>query len=235
MIPTAHVVMHVAFCAAISRAPESATIPVQVTLINRIHKPNFDQTFTVPRGTGNHGTFEFDAPQGIYQIRLVSKPYNCAQIDYVSFIPDHNRNIDEKLYDGTPPPAFPLLMMGSGPESFLYLKPQLVFFDHSAQCNKPVGDPLTVDIRSEYDADGYYSWIYNSADLMARAPLIAAFQIPTPTGEYHYIRLKIPFPAQWGGWPYTYQFNISDGVMDTIATDPMDTLLCPRIYETSVG
>jgi hypothetical protein len=118
----------------------------------------------------------------------------------------------------------------------LYLKPQVVLFDRTTTCNKPVvGDPIQVAAQTEYDQDGYYSWLNATRDLIARAPLVAAFQIATPTGEFHYIRLKLPFPLPWRGWPQVYQFNVGDNLIDWVSGQPTDTLLCPKIYETSAG
>jgi hypothetical protein len=65
--------------------------------------------------------------------------------------------------------------------------------------------------------------------------MTVALQLQTATGEEHYIRLKIPFPLPWQGFPADYQFSISEGVADGIATQPTGVLLCPRMTMTSGG
>ena len=42
-------------------------------------------------------------------------------------------------------------------------------------------------------------------------------------------------PQPWGGWPYTLQFNLPEDILDNLATQPKNVLLCPKIYETSAG
>jgi hypothetical protein len=40
----------------------------------------------------------------------------------------------------------------------------------------------------------------------------------------------VPF----SGWPNVYMMNVSEDMVDGLATEKVDTLLCPKVWTTSV-
>jgi len=45
----------------------------------------------------------------------------------------------------------------------------------------------------------------------------------------------LPFPAPPGPWPGSIHLDVSEGMIDELATEPIDTLLCPKMWRTSAG
>ncbi len=62
-----------------------------------------------------------------------------------------------------------------------------------------------------------------------------ALRLRTPTHQYHYVRLPVPFPVPWGGWPTSITIDVTEDMVDSLASDPVDTLLCPKMWRTSAG
>jgi hypothetical protein len=60
-------------------------------------------------------------------------------------------------------------------------------------------------------------------------------RLKTPTHQYHYVRLPVPVQLVWGGWPASIQFPVTEDMVDEIASQPVDTLLCPKLWKTSAG
>jgi hypothetical protein len=234
LLPLSHVFLHVAFCNAIARAAPSAQIAMHVAVYDRIKRPQLDKTFQFQRGDANQQIVDFEMLPGVYRVELSVPRYGCNREDYLALLPGLSRQVDEQLADGPPPPNYPMLLEGTVPQAFLYANPTFVVFDKTAQCNKPVGDPLQAHMTVENDQDAYYIWLYPDRSLAAQAPLTLALQLGTSTGENHYIRVRIPLYG-WGGWPATVQFNVSEDTLDGLAGSPVDTLLCPKLYETEVG
>lgn len=236
MVGFAHVVLHLTLCQAAANLPASASIPVQIRLhfaTNRLQPA--DQNFTIKRGEAMQHTVEFDAPRGTVRAVISAPSINCNAIDYWAFLSEQNRTIAETLVDGVPPEPHPLLMFGLAPQSFLYLNPTYVIFDKSTACNAQVGDPIPANFRVEDDDSSFYVWLNSDPDIDARGTVVVALQIATPTGEYHYIRLKVPFPHRWDGFAYSYTYNVKDDDVQWLAGQPVDTLLCPKMFMTSGG
>ena len=38
-------------------------------------------------------------------------------------------------------------------------------------------------------------------------------RLKTPTHQYHYVRLPVPFPVRWEGWPSSIQFNVTEDMV----------------------
>ncbi|HTX56902.1 MAG TPA: hypothetical protein VMD47_07340 [Candidatus Acidoferrales bacterium] len=235
MIPVSHIVMHFALCHAMLQVPEQTPIAVHMRLLDHTGRKHLDQDFTFLRYGTQSGSVEFDSLPGLYQLQISAPKYGCYGEDYLFFISGQNRSITEQLSDGAPPQKYPMLIDGVAPQSFFYLSPTYVILDKSAQCNKPVPDPLPVDITEEDDQDSFYLWMYPNPGLTAHEPVVVALQLQTPTGEDHYIRLKIPFPQPWEGFPSEIQFNVTDDEIDWLSGQPVDVLLCPRLFRTSAG
>jgi hypothetical protein len=237
MLPLAHVVLHIGFCNAIARASPETPIAVQVRLTDRIGRPQVDRVYRFERGDDPFGVVEFDSAFGIYRLDLNVPRYRCSATDYLFFISGHDRTITENLNDapGQPPPT-PVLLSGLAPQSFLYVEPTFVLFDKSSvACDKPVPQPLGAHIVVENDQDGYYAWFYSDPGVGTGAPEQLALRLRTPTHQYHYVRVPIPFPIPWSGWPSSIQFNVTQDMIDVLAGDPVDTLLCPKLWRTSAG
>jgi hypothetical protein len=234
VIPTAHVLLHLALCGAMQKSPDGAALPVEVRMLDGKGINRFDETVTVHH-YGATGSAQFDAPRGAYHMFLIAPHYDCAAQDYIYIIEDHQRTINEQLSDGVPPTTEPMIIAGSAPQSFLYLQPQYILLDKNTQCNQPVGDPIPIKTTIENDQDSFYIWMYPDASHFQRGQEMVTLQLQTPTGESHYIRLKIPFPEPWGGFPNTIQFNVTDDEVDWLAGQPTGVLLCPRLFRTSAG
>lgn len=230
-----HLILHVGLCNAMLKRPPQATIPIRVQLLDRLHRPTANQSFRVIRDYEPTTVVAIDSYQGEYELQISSPVFDCNVVDYIHVLPEKDRTINEQLVDGPAPQTQPVLLSGDAPASFLYLSPTYVLFDKSTQCDKPVGDPIPAHIVLENDQDSFYVWLYSDPSLIARGPEILAMQLQTPTGDDHYIRLKIPFPVPWRGWPMDITFSVRENDADYLATQPTGVLLCPKLFETTVG
>jgi hypothetical protein len=236
MLALAHVVLHVGFCNAILRAAPETTIAIQVRLTDHTGRQQVARVYRVDRGDEGEAIVEFDSAFGIYALDLSAPKYRCSAADYLFFIAGHDRSITEKLNDAPPPPPpKPVLLSGTAPQSFLYVAPTFVLFDKTqVACNKPLPAPLPTQIVVENDQDAYYTWLYADPSA-AFGSLQLALRLRTPTHQYHFVRVPIPFPLPWNGWPQSIQFNVTEDMVDALAGDPVDTLLCPKLWKTSAG
>lgn len=232
----AHVILHVALCAAMARAKSDATFAVAVRIVDRRSVTRFARAFRIERGDDdNPKVVEFDAPQGVYRMDVAVAQYGCGASQYVAFLPDLTRSMAVSLASEPASPSQPLLIDGASPPSFSYVQPAFVLFDKSAvACNKPVGEPIPFEVDVENDQDAYYASLYADSSLAARGPLQLALRLRTPTHQYHYVRVPIPFPMPWGGWPSNVRFDVTQDEIDGLASQPVDTLLCLHLWETKV-
>lgn len=236
MLPLAHVVLHLAFCSAIARQPEATQIAVRVRLTDRVGRVQLDKAFRFERGDEAEGIVEFDSVFGIWRLDVSAPKYGCAATDYLFFIAGHDRSIGETLAPApSTPRRAPMLLSGEAPQSFLYVQPTFVLFDKSlAVCNKPIPAQLPEQITVENDQDAYYAWLYHDPST-GLAPQQLALRLRTPTHQYHYVRVPVPFPLPWIGWPQSIQFNVTEEMVNSLAGNPIDTLLCPKLWKTSAG
>ncbi|HEY4433211.1 MAG TPA: hypothetical protein VGM99_02310 [Candidatus Cybelea sp.] len=236
MLALSHVILHVGLCSSIARAPAAATIALHVRLTDRAGRRMVDRVYHFERGDEAESIVEFDSSFGMYRIDLATEKYRCAGSDYLFFISGHDRAITEPLYDAPAPlPRTPLILSGTAPQSFLYVQPTFVLFDKAAvSCKKPIAQPLSEDIRIENDQDAYYVWLYPNPQSAPSSQQLA-MRLKTPTHQYHYVRLPVPFPVPWTGWPSSIQFNVTEDMVDGLAGEATDTLLCPKLWETSAG
>jgi hypothetical protein len=235
MFPMSHVILHLGLCGPILQRSPDTSVAIHVRVVDRGDHPHVDQTFHILRDYEPTGVVGFDIYQGEYAMEISAPAYNCNAFDYIHVLPEKDRTISEQLVEGMPPQTQPMLLSGTAPQSFLYLQPTYVLFDSSQQCNKPVGDTIPVHMIVENDEDSFYIWLYPDASLYQRGSEILAMQLQTPTGEDHYIRLKVPFPVPWRGWPADITFNVKEDDADYLATQPTGVLLCPKLFETSAG
>jgi hypothetical protein len=211
----AHIALHLGLCNAMLKMPAESSTMIHVRMTDRINRPHVDQDFSLKRYTDSTAPIEFDAPPGLYQIVISAPQYRCSAADFLYIIDQHNRTITEQLSDGIAHQQQPVLLDGIAPQSFLYLSPTYVLFDKTTQCDKPVPDPIP--------------------SLAPHAPMVMALQLQTPTGDNHYIRIKVPFPIPWDGGPEQIQFNVTDNEIDWLSGQPTGVLLCPKLFKTSAG
>jgi hypothetical protein len=236
MIGIAHVILHVGLCAPIARTAPQTAVAMRVRLVDRRGVPQVQREFRFERGDDDNPKIaEFDAPQGTYRLDLNVSRYGCNSSQYLTFLPDLSRSIDVTLDSAPTPPGQPLLIEGSSPQSFSYVAPTFVLLDKAtAVCNKPVGALVPFTVNVENDQDAYYATLYADPSLAARGPLQLALRLRTPTHQYHYVRVPIPFPMPWGGWPSNVQFDVTQDDIDSLASQPVDALLCLHLWETKV-
>jgi len=236
MLALSHVILHIGFCSSIARAPADATVALHVHLADRTGRVEVDKVYRVERGDQGEAIVEFDSPFGIHRLDMDAPKYRCSATDYLFFIAGRDRSITEKLNDPpAPPPPKPVLLSGEAPQSFLYVQPTFVLFDkNQVACNKPLPAPLPTQINVENDQDGYYTWLYADASAAPSSQQLT-LRLRTPTHQYHFVRVPIPFPIPWGGWPESIQFNVTQDMVDELAEQPTDTLLCPKLWQTSAG
>src|SRR5689334_8913882 len=175
-----HIALHVSLCNAVARAAAARNVPVKITVVDKLNRPQLEQTFQVEPGSGNSARYEFDLPFGLYRLTLEAKAGKspCSAVEYFSVLTGHNRSLDVTLQDGhTAKPQVPMLVDGESPFSFSYVQPTLVIFGRDVKCNGPVGNPVSADIRSVSDSDGYYASIFPNQALAQVMPAVVAMQM----------------------------------------------------------
>jgi len=237
MIPgLAHVILHAGFCSAIARLKPEAPLDVRVRLSDRTGRPSLDRTFRVERGDGSEAILEFDNPRGTYRLDAAAAKYGCSVTDYLVLVPDRTRSVVEQLDASPPSPQTPVILYGDAPQAMLYANPTYVLFDKNAvACGKPVATPLPTHVNVENDQDAYYAWLYNDDATRQPDTEVLALRLQTPTHQHHYVRIPLPFPATPSRWPGNIHLDVSEGMIDELATEPVDTLLCPKMWRTSAG
>lgn len=231
MVGFAHVALHVTLCSAAANLPPSATIPMHLHLEDSTQRQKFDQDFAVPRGDAMTHTVYFDAPRGTFRAIMLTANHACGFIDFWSFISESPRTIDETLASSPSPQQPIVLLQGSAPAAYLNAEPQFALLPKNTACAAPISDPPPANFRTENDGTSFYVWM--SLDALQNSVL--ALQVETPTGEYHYIRMRPPLHGGWGGFPSTIDFNVTEDAIDWLAGQPVDQLLCPHGYWSSVS
>ena len=233
MIGLAHIALHLALCGPVARLSPQATFAVHVRVSDKIGRPQVDRMISLQRGYGDEAVAEFDVARGLYRLQIAVPKYGCSASDFVIFMSDHNRTITERLATGAYTERLPLMLSGTTPPAFFYAHPEFVAFDRSAACNQPLVDPLPLQAQVENDQDAYYAQLFPQLSASAR-PLLVAVRLRTAAAQYHYIRIPVTLPPPSGSWPTAYQLDIPEEYLDTLATEPVDTLLCPKFLKTSV-
>lgn len=229
-----HIFLHVGLCTAVARADPDATIAMHVQLAYQQGGDEIDKVVKFRRGYDSQTVVEFDVPRNTYLLTLDVPKYTCSTTDFIDVLSDLNRTITETLADGPPGPPLPVVIMdGSAPMSFLYVKPTFAIFGKGLGCNQPITTPLATHVAVEYDQSAYYASLYVDPALDPATPLVVALKLRTPTGLAHYVHVPIPYPVPWGGWPYTVHFPVSEDMIDGVATEKTDTLLCLKLWESS--
>jgi hypothetical protein len=208
---------------------------LRVRLTDSAGRTDMQRTFHFERDDADpQAIVEFDAAFGIHRLDLEAPAYGCSAQEYLDLIPGHVRSVTETLARTPPPAQMPLLLSGTAPQSFLYVAPTFVLFDKSAvSCGKPIVPPLPSHVVVENDQDAYYVWLYNDTPSRPLGSEQLALRLQTPTHQYHYVRIPLPFPQPTGPWPSSVTLNVTDNMIDSLAVEPVGTLLCPKLWETS--
>jgi len=230
MVGFAHVVLHLTLCQAAASLPPSATVAVHLHMQDASGRQKFDQDFDIPRGDVITHTVTFDAPRGTFFALLLTADHKCGFNDFWSFISESPRNIDATLASAPPAQEPIVLIEGRAPQAYLNSAPQFAILPKTMACDTPISDPPTANFRTENDGTSFYVWM--NLDVV-RSSLLA-LQVESATGEYHYIRMR-PKLDPWDGFPSTIEFDVSDAALDWLAGQPVDQLLCPHLYWSSVG
>lgn len=229
-----HVALTIALCPNVSKAPADAAEPIRVRMMYRVGDPEYDKTFSVKAGDGTQVFHEFDIRSGQYLLAVEAPKLGCSGTRFVHVLAERNRKIAVALESGPPAPEPPqMLLEGDAPMSFLYTKPTYVFVDKAVACNAPIGKPVMPKIDSESDTGAFYLWLYPDPALAGTDPTLA-LRLRTPTGLAHYIRVPVAYSEIGPGWPADIQFNLDEDVLDSMATEKTDVLLCPKLFETKV-
>lgn len=236
-VPILHVALHLSLCSAITKKAAETPVAIHVRLLDQQNHTNFEKTFTVTRGYEDTRVVEFDTERGTYHLFVDVPKFHCSANDYPTFMVDVNRNsMSETLVPGVAPDLHPMLLSGSIPQSFVGEEPQFVFFDKATTgCNKPVGDVLPGNVKIDYDQEAYYASIFPDPAIEAKDSVYMALRLRTPQKEYHYIRIPMPYPVPWYGWPSIIRMNLAEEELTQLSHDPIDTLLCPKFLKTSIG
>jgi len=228
--------MHVALCKAVARLAPRTTVAMRVIVADKTGRSTLDRTVRFQRETGDNARFEFDTSWGLYRIDFAVSKYRCGGAEFMYVFPDHDRSLNVALSDTFVNLQVPIaLVMGSLPQSFAYVQPNVVVFSPQVPCNGAVGDPVTSGIDNQIEQDAYYATV--RTPILYRQPksVTVALQMKDASGGYHYIRIPWQFEPGRYAWPNGFQLNIDDATVDFAAQQPEDTLLCPKGYSTSVG
>jgi hypothetical protein len=236
MLGLSHVALQMALCSAAANLPGDAVIPIHVRMAYRVGEPEFDKTYKIATDDGTSAFAEFDIRQGQYLLIVEAPTLHCGAAKFVSVLKDQNRKIVLALVPSPLPKMRPqYLMEGTAPISFLYTKPTYVLIDKSVACNTSVVAPKPAQIDYEYDQGAYYLWMYGDPAIAEQSPTLA-LRLRTPTGLAHYVRINVPYvDAMNPGWPGSLRLDVTEDMIDGLATEKTDVLLCPKMWETSVG
>jgi hypothetical protein len=236
MLALTHVALNVNLCAAATHAPLQTTTAMQVTLVDRDRRVEFDRTFSVEPNGNAPIAVAFDAPAGSYRLVVRMPAYACNDEEYVYFLAGQDRRIATRLDDGASPPKQPsYLLAGTIEPSLAFLRPTPVAFAGSAQCNEPPGEQRPSGAATEYDADAYYTAVYGERADERAASLTLALQLTPANGPPYYVYVPMPLPIAWNGWPLLLRVDITKALFANIAPQNAGLLVCPKVIVTSSG
>jgi len=231
-----HAVLHLTLCTAMAHAPAGTPIDVHLHAVDSTRRQTYERDFHFTRGqSSNEQTVEFDSLRGVFLMTYTAPKFNCGATNYEVFLDGESRNMRQTLVAGSGDARQPTLLVGTAPSAFLYENPTFVLLDKSIECKQPVDSTLDSDFVTEYDPGSFHLWLYPTPQILARGAVTLAFKLTSTTGEDQFIRLKFPYPTPWRGWPYTIQFNLPENILDGLATEDKNVLLCPKMYQTSSG
>ena len=230
-----HIVMHVALCKAVARLAPRTTVAMRVVVSDKRGVASVDRVIQFQRGTADKAPVEFDSSWGIYRVEFAVPKYRCGGAEFISVLPDHDRNLNVALSDYFVNLQVPIVLVtGSLPISFAYVQPTVVTFSPQVACNGAVTDPTPSGIDNQIEQDAYYSTVRTPALYVQPKSVTVALQLKDASGGYHYLRIHWKIEPGRYAWPNGFQINIDDAAIDFAAQAPEDTLLCPRAYLTTI-
>jgi hypothetical protein len=233
MLALSHVILHLGLCSAVAKLPPETQVAIHIHATDRADQVIVDRTFRMERGDDDERVVEFDITQGTFRVEAAIPKSGCSTVAYFSFLQEIGRNVSMSLVPQSAPLQPVLLLDGAAPQSFLYVKPTLVLFDKATvACGKPITDPLPSHIDIDNASDAYYASIYADTPLPPGVVPLLAIRLKTPTHQYHYVRVPVPVPTRWLGWPGRITFAVDENMVDELASEPTDTLLCPKLTTT---
>ena len=236
MVGLSHIVLHVALCKAVTRLPAQTPVDLRVVMAYRVREPEMDRTFRFTRGDEDETTVEYDAPQGVYRLELsLPKIHGCTDAEYLTVLPDRDREFSATLRPGISAPVTPAIVAGTAPPATAYLHPTVVLIEKNVVCGKEVGTPTSNGIDIINVPDAYYAQVNDPAVLGNPAAYAVALRLTDASGGYHYVRVPIEFPPLVTRWPTYQRLDVTSDFVDYVATQPEDTLLCPKFTRTSAG
>lgn len=236
MLGLSHVVLHIALCRRLAAAPPKTRLALHIALIEPDGHPALDRVYHRRRGESATKNVEFDLRQGVYEL-LAQAPGvpNCENEQFFMILPNHNRQIELSLHRGVRRIS-PTLVGGATPLSFTYVKPTIVLFDAAkVKCGGPVPSPLDVRVVDDVEFDAFYAQMFSRRGILNPKSVLMALRVNDVQGGYHYVRVPAAFPPSLYGPPPVNHFDVKDDLIDVLATQPEDTLFCPRIYRTEIG
>jgi hypothetical protein len=230
-----HIVMHLTLCTAAARLKNQSSLPVHVTVVDKIDRRLVDETVRVATSGAADSTAEFDIAWGMYLAHASMRAGNaqCEGSQFFSVIADHNRQLTMKLQNTVTPMPVPVIIQGDVPAEYSYTQPEIVVFGKGAKCDAPIGTPLDAAIDQEDDDQAFYATLYPTGPIVQNAPVTPALKLKDSVGGYHYIKIPNNFVEFGGRRPGQAQFDVTDDLIQFVAGKPEDTLLCFRIYETT--
>jgi hypothetical protein len=230
-----HIFLHVGLCSAVARLAPDAPIAMHVQMRYVHGAPPYDKTLQLVRGEADELVVEFDVPWNVYHVDVSVPKYHCTSSSFAAVLAEQNRSIAVKLSE-QPSAAPPLVLFdGTAPTSFVYMHPAYVLLPNGTACQATIPTPLDSHIDIDYEQGAYYLALQADPALLTSAPPVFAVQFLTPRGLAHYVRIPVKLPPYTGGWPATIQFNITEDMIDELATEKTGVLLCPKIWGTSGG
>ena len=230
-----HIVLHLVLCtgARHGAAPVNA---IHVALVNRIGNAAVDRTIAIPGDNPFDTIVDFDAPRGLFLLRVNQAKSACGAQQFVLLSPEANRSIPMTLLPRglQNAPRVPTLFNGATPLGFDYAEPTVVLVSGSVGCDKPIGEILPVESVTENDPDGYYVAIFTYTSVDALPPKIA-LRLTDNGGGYHYVRMNIPFSKPGQLWPNSATFDVDTGLIAEVLEKPEDTYLCLKLLRGSVS
>ena len=204
---------------------------------DRIGRQQVDRVFHVERGDEGEAVVEFDSSFGIYRLDLAAPKYRCTATDYLFFIAGHDRSVSREAERSHPArrPRRRCCSRARRRNRFFTCSPPS-FSSTRARSHATSRFPLRCRRRSSSRTTRTVTTPGSTPMLRRRAGSQQfTLRLRTPTHQYHYVRVPIPFPMPWTGWPQSVQLNVTEEMVDALAADPVDTLLCPKMWRTSAG
>lgn len=232
-MPLSHLAFHIAYCKAIAELPQKQPVAMTVRLVNPDGRTAFAQSLHFRRSIDDEKDVETDVLRGVYAYTIRVPKEHCSAQGFIMVLPDVDRDVAVTLKRRAVPKPAPILVSGSTPVSFAYVKPTFVLFPAGAACGKPIPAPLDATIQTQYSPGSYYTTIWWNPARYGRN-VLPAVKLADASGGHHYVRVRVG-PPENGFFPSVNTFDVNDDLIDMAAGKPEDTLICVRMMKTTTG